>query len=88
MLRKFFIVLILTIIADVIIAAHWLALTRNILFLAVALGGILPFIDLLEKAWFADAPKLKDRLIITSAISLGVMIGTTITLYLFGAQQQ
>lgn len=86
MIKKFLIVLILTIIADIVISAHWLSMSRGLPYLAVALGGLLPFLDLLEKAWFADAPKLKDRLIITSAISAGVMIGTMITMYLFGAQ--
>ena len=68
MFRKFVIVFTLTVISDIIIAIHLLALAKkNILIVAIIFGGILPFMELVERAWFADAPTWKERLIITSA---------------------
>lgn len=79
---RYVLILLLALLSDFVAAMHMIALSREWIVIAALTGFTIPFFHFLAATWFVRATTNKERLVITLYESLGVSVGTVISMLL------
>lgn len=70
--------------ADIAFTVYILCLAQNYIWLSLAIGSLIPFVNFIGNCLFVEAKTTAERLRICTATSIGMFIGSFVALLIFG----